>query len=59
MLKRFNQSTLYISNYNMPNKITRWFWKGVLRILIKMFPYDRDRLEGYMQVIEDYEKKWI
>jgi len=43
----------------MPKKITRWFWKWVLRILIKMFPYDRDRLEGYMQVIENYEKKWI
>jgi len=41
----------------MPNKITCRFWRIVLIILRKIFPFSKDRIESYIQMIDDYEGK--
>lgn len=41
----------------MVNKVTIWFWKGILKGLMKIFPYQRIRIEEYMGMIEKYQGK--
>ena len=41
----------------MPNKITCRFWRRVLIILMKIMPYNRTRLEEYVEMIDKYEGK--